>query len=369
MSYDIFKQNMLSFMRNQPNIASREQFAKKIVDEYDALIKRGFDTLNGITLQQGNKQLMYDTLLGVLNTAFQQSSGEHAIITNMGKAFQAYWTGVGSGSIIQQIIELFTREEREEAETVATDIRVEYPKTQRLYNSQIPPQQRLTHNRNVNRDDVIKRQLEIEKETSDTGTPTPSPTPSPSPKSTTPSEKGTDFTLKEKCGNGHWPALGNGPAPNFEVSSIDGTRRWYKQNPKFIKENCTQILFPTSSGDVKITVHKDLAAVVEPALKIIKEKNLQKFIDNCAGGLAVRNVTNGIRLSNHSWGTAIDMNSIRYPPGISFKDDGIYISKSGVKIRSLNDFDKGFLQVANIFQSVGMTWLRRFDPMHVSIYE
>ena len=93
MSYDIFKQNMLSYMRNQRAIGSKEDFAAKLVQEYDALIKRGYDTVNGIKLQQGNPQLMYNTLVGVLNTALQQSSGEHAILTNMGKAFQSYYVG------------------------------------------------------------------------------------------------------------------------------------------------------------------------------------------------------------------------------------------------------------------------------------
>ena len=94
MSYDIFKQNMLAFMLNQPSITAKEQFTKKMVEEYDALIKRGFDSVNGITLQEGNTALMEQVMNGVLETAFQQSSGEHAIITNMGKAFQAYWTPV-----------------------------------------------------------------------------------------------------------------------------------------------------------------------------------------------------------------------------------------------------------------------------------
>jgi hypothetical protein len=107
MSYDIFKQNMLAFMLNQPNITAKEQFAKKMVEEYDALIKRGFDSMNGITLQQGNTELMEQVLNGVLETAFQQSSGEHAIITNMGKAFQAYWTPqVGFGRQLEEIQEV-----------------------------------------------------------------------------------------------------------------------------------------------------------------------------------------------------------------------------------------------------------------------
>ena len=93
MSYDIFKQNMLSYMQNQQGIGSKEDFAKKLVQEYDSLIKRGRDTKNGITISKGNTESMESTLISVLNAAFQQSSGEHAIITNMGRAFQAYWTG------------------------------------------------------------------------------------------------------------------------------------------------------------------------------------------------------------------------------------------------------------------------------------
>jgi hypothetical protein len=93
MSYDIFKQNMLSYMRNQSAIGSKEDFAKKLVLEYDSLIKRGHDTINNITLSKGNTELMESVLNGILNTAYQQASGEHAIITNLGPAFQAYWTG------------------------------------------------------------------------------------------------------------------------------------------------------------------------------------------------------------------------------------------------------------------------------------
>lgn len=104
MSYEIFKQNMLSFMRNQASISDQQQFAKKLVEEYDALIKRGYDIENGITVQEGNTELMFQVLNGVLSTAFQQSSGEHAIITNMGKAFQSYWIPtIGVARQLEQI--------------------------------------------------------------------------------------------------------------------------------------------------------------------------------------------------------------------------------------------------------------------------
>ncbi len=350
MSYDIFKQNMLSYMRNQRAIGSKEDFAAKLVQEYDALIKRGYDTVNGIKLQQGNPQAMYNVLVGVLNTAFQQSSGEHAIITNMGPAFQAYWTGVSVFTppppTSLEEAEL-SEEDREEAAAIKRDIQVEYPKTQREYEKQFPSEAAaFAHNKNVDKNEVIKKQDEIK---------------------TTSTGGGKDAILFEKCGNGLWPALGPGPSPNFEVSSTQGARTWYKQNSAYIKQNCTQILFPTSAGDKKITVHKDLAAIVQPALDEIRKQGLQKYIENCAGGLAVRNVTGGTRLSNHSWGTAIDMNTIKYPYGYKFGDDGIYVGST--KKRNLDEFDRGFLKVAKIFQSKGMTWLKSFDPMHVSIYE
>jgi hypothetical protein len=177
-----------------------------------------------------------------------------------------------------------------------------------------------------------------------------------------------DEALFKKCGSGHWPAKGT--PGNFEVQTTEKgkcPRYWYKQNAEYLKANCTEIIFPTKGGGKKIMVHKHLAAIVKPAIEKIKAQKLEKYIENCAGGLAVRNVTCGTRFSNHAWGTAIDMNTSVYPYGYNFKEDGIYSGTT--KVRPLNDFDKGFQQVAAIFKSQGMTWLSRNDPMHVSIYE
>ena len=93
---------------------------------------------------------------------------------------------------------------------------------------------------------------------------------------------------------------------------------------------------------------------------------MEKYIKNCGGGLALRNVTDGTRLSNHSWGLAIDMNTDIYPFGYKFAADGIYSGRT--KVRDFNEFDLGFLEVAKIFQNEGLTWLKNNDPMHVSIY-
>jgi hypothetical protein len=182
-----------------------------------------------------------------------------------------------------------------------------------------------------------------------------------------------DEALFKKCGNGVWPAKGS--PGSFEVQSSENTgarcsnptRYWYKVNNEYLTKNCTEIIFPTKKGGSKIMVHKNLAAIIKPALEKIKGDGLQKYIENCAGGLAVRNVTCGTRFSNHAWGTAIDMNTSVYPYGYNFKADGIY--NGNTKVRDLNEFDKGFQQVAAIFKSQGMTWLSNNDPMHVSIYE
>ena len=103
------------------------------------------------------------------------------------------------------------------------------------------------------------------------------------------------------------------------------------------------------------------------AIADLDEKKLEKYISNCGGGIAIRNVTDGLRLSNHSWGLAIDMNTVIYPIGTKFATDGIYEGKT--KIRDYNDFDLGFIKVTKLFTDEGMTWLKSFDPMHVSIYE
>jgi hypothetical protein len=189
-----------------------------------------------------------------------------------------------------------------------------------------------------------------------------------------------DIALFNKCGNGEWPAVGT--PGNFQVrkeetagtkNGVPCPRYWYVQNTAFIKKNCTEILFPTNKGDVKIQIHKDFVPIVQPAIDKIRSLGLVKYINNCAGGLAIRNVTCGTRLTNHSWGTAIDMNTVDengkplYPYNTSFRADGIYSGK--VKKRDFTEFDLGFQKVAQVFVSVGMTWLKNNDPMHVSIYE
>jgi hypothetical protein len=104
MSLDIFKQNMLSYMQNQQGISSYADYAKKLTMEYDMAVKRGYDTVNGITVAKGNTELMESTLVAILSTALQQGSGEHATITNLGPAFIAYWTGASMAAVPPPVI-------------------------------------------------------------------------------------------------------------------------------------------------------------------------------------------------------------------------------------------------------------------------
>jgi hypothetical protein len=412
MSWQTFKDNLLEFANNPASINDTADVAKKWADEYDAAIKRGKDVLNQVSLKQGNKAAMEQLFKSALDRGLSTTT-DYDLVGEMGKGVIAYWTGAtlnefpiptipatGATSNVQVTTNIVVNAgtwqpavivpgaqtpDEDEAEAIKRDIDEEYPANQELYEAEFETEEAaMENNSNVTEEDAYKNIEEYNSEiqsdvntndsdsdVSETNPPSGTPPTPPSddlpPKSPPPVAKG-DQALFKRCGNGVWPALGT--APNFDISSTQSgkcPRYWYKVNKEYMVKNCTEIMFPTSNGDKKILVHKDLAAIVKPAIAKIKQLGLQKYIKNCGGGLAVRNVTCGTRLSNHSWGTAIDMNTEVYPYGYTFKSDGIY--SGGKKIRDLNEFDNGFKQVAAIFKSQGMTWLSNNDPMHVSIYE
>ena len=411
MSWQIFKQNLIQFANNPDSINDIDAVAKKWADEYDEAVKRGKDVLNQVSIKKGNKEAMQQLFKVALQKGLS-STAPYDLVGEMGKGVIAYWTGAtlnefpipiipatGATSNISVTANIVLNAgtwqpaapsvgvptpDEAEAEAIKRDIDEEYPANQELYEEEFESEEAaMENNSDVSEEEAYSNvesyNQEIQNEEgdeSDTNPPASTSgtsgtsgnvddlTPKPKP----PVARG-DQALFKRCGNGVWPALGE--APNFEVKETQSAggcpRYWYKTNKEYMTKNCTEIMFPTAGGDKKILVHKDLAAIVKPALAKIKEKGLQKYIKNCGGGLAVRNVTCGNRLSNHSWGTAIDMNTEVYPYGYKFKDDGIY--SGGKKVRDLNEFDKGFQQVAAIFKSQGMTWLSNNDPMHVSIYE
>lgn len=415
MSWQTFKDNILKLSSSPESINDIDLVAKTYATEYDAAIKRGKDSLHQISLQKGNVDAMTQLFKAALQKG-QTSTAPYDLVGEMGKGVIAYWSGAtmnnipvptipapGSTSNVSVVSNMVVNPgqwappiaspptpsqdeiDSEEAAAVERDINEEYPASQAAYEEQFATEEEaMANNSDVSEEQAYKDIEEYNSEVNQTeeegeiagdnppaggsgtsGTSGSSGEPDkPKPKLV---GKG-DEALFKKCGNGHWPAKGT--PGNFEVNTTEKgkcPRYWYKVNDAYLKANCTEIYFPTAKGQSKIMVHKNLAAIIKPAIEKIKAQGLQKYIENCAGGLAVRNVTCGTRFSNHAWGTAIDMNTSVYPYGYNFKDDGIYSGKT--KVRDLNDFDKGFQKVAAIFKSQGMTWLSRNDPMHVSIYE
>jgi hypothetical protein len=406
MSWQIFKDNILRYANNPDSIQDIDTVAKLYATEYDAAIKRGFDTINNISLAKGNVEGMTQLFKAALLKG-QSSTADYDLIGEMGKGVLAYWSGaslnnfpipiipapgstvnvsvvsdsVTSPGVWQPPIVIPSDSFEAAAAALKIDIEVQYPISKEIYEAQFETKQEaLENNSKVTKEEAMENiaifYSELEANPGDpnlAGDADPYPYPKNqdntyNEKSTTAATgggKASNDKLFKLCGNGLWPALGE--PGNFEVQSSSNGRTWYKQNPEYLKKNCTQIYVPTSSGNVEVTIHKNLAAIVKPVFDKIKAAGLVKYITTCGGGLAVRNVTGGQRLSNHAWGTAIDLNDNIYPYGYRFADDGIY--ENGKKIRNLNEFDKGFRQVAQLFQDSGMTWLNSHDPMHVSIYE
>jgi hypothetical protein len=403
MSWQIFKDNILRYANNPEAIQDIDTIAKVWAIEYDGAVKRGGDSVNRIAVKQGNVEGMTQIFKAALLKG-QSSTVPYDLVGELGNGVLAYWGGailnefpiptipapgstinvsivsnlVNNVGVWQPPIIVPPTSLEAAAAAVKRDIEVEYPISQEIYEAQFDtPIEALENNTDTTQEEAFQSvdqfyaEFDEAPESVDYSSPADpieenlkdEDPPKPKPKA----GKG-DLALFKVCGNNYWPALGEPGA--FEVSSTNGSRTWYKQNPEYLKANCTQIYIPTSSGNVKVTIHKNLAAIVKPAFEKIKARGLEKYINNCGGGLAVRNVTGGTRLSNHSWGTAIDLNTVEYPYGYKFSfgtEPGIYNGRK--KVRDFNDFDNGFIEVAKIFQNQGMTWLSKFDPMHVSIYE
>lgn len=92
MSWEIFKQNMLRTLNSPESLTDLDVVADKWAKEYDAAIKRGFDTINQVTLKQGNVEIMKQ-LIKLALLKGQTSQNQYDLVGEMGKAVQAYWSG------------------------------------------------------------------------------------------------------------------------------------------------------------------------------------------------------------------------------------------------------------------------------------
>jgi hypothetical protein len=98
MSWSIFKKNINTFFENVDSVDSTERVAKKIAQEYDLCMMRGFDTLNLIPIKKGNTELMKSLLLVSLNSGVSNKSN-FDFIGSLGPAIIAYWTGAIMSSL------------------------------------------------------------------------------------------------------------------------------------------------------------------------------------------------------------------------------------------------------------------------------
>ena len=412
MSWQQFKNNIQRVSDNPAGIPDTATIAKLYAQEYDACMKRGGDTINRVAIQKGNVELMEKLFKAALDKGLT-SKEPYDLVGEMGKGVLAYWTGgvmnnfptpiipsVGAIANISVTSNIVTNAgtwtpsvslppnpvvippPTPEAAAVLRDNQIEYPITRLIFEEVVPEEEQADWNKDVDYD------VAILKATGWAGRYPPGEPYTPPTRGGGGggggSRRPSDDIMYNEHANQLWPGIGE--PGSFAISSgpdADG-RIWYKQNPEYIKVNCAEVIIPLNGTmnalgerkgklltQQKVTVHKDLAAIVIPIFAQIKAKGLDKYIENTGGGLAVRNVTGGTRLSNHAWGTAIDLNSVRYPWGTNWNGNTITtpISKTQNSVRQMTDFDKGFLEVIQMFRNAGMTWLAENDPMHISIYE
>lgn len=189
-------------------------------------------------------------------------------------------------------------------------------------------------------------------------------------------------TFANKYCNGVYPAAQH-PDGTFVISRSEGPgggkgiktkvtqRHWMEVNPAYVRM-MKSVTVPLSNGKTKsIEVHPDLANKLKTVFEVVKQKGLQKYINSCAGGLAVRNVTDGTRLSNHAYGFAIDINSTSdgWEFGAKWNVEKKTVTNSGGKTRNWTEFDEGFYEIVKIMKNYGVGWLGSMDPMHFSLHE
>jgi len=92
MSWDIFKQNILSVVTNPETINSTDTIADLYATEYDAAIKRGADILFQSKMKTGNVQSLKLLIKSALDGGVSQKE-PYDLVGEMGKGVLAYWAG------------------------------------------------------------------------------------------------------------------------------------------------------------------------------------------------------------------------------------------------------------------------------------
>jgi len=92
MSWELFKRNILKYSNNPEAITDINQVAKFYAREYDMAIKRGYDSVNFVTMQRGNVIIM-EKLFKLALKSGGLATSPYNLVGNMGKGVIAYWTG------------------------------------------------------------------------------------------------------------------------------------------------------------------------------------------------------------------------------------------------------------------------------------
>ena len=92
MSWQIFKDNIVRMSDNPDAIPDIDTVAKTYAREYDAAIKRGKDTIEGVSLQKGNVEIMEALFKAALQKGLT-STAPYDLVGEMGKGVLAYWSG------------------------------------------------------------------------------------------------------------------------------------------------------------------------------------------------------------------------------------------------------------------------------------
>lgn len=92
MSWQIFKDNIVRMSDNPDAIPDIDTVAKTYAREYDAAIKRGKDTIEGVSLQKGNVEIMESLFKAALQKGLT-STEPYDLVGEMGKGVIAYWGG------------------------------------------------------------------------------------------------------------------------------------------------------------------------------------------------------------------------------------------------------------------------------------
>lgn len=82
---------MLNFMRNQEGIEEYQDFSKKFVEEYDSLIKRGYQSFNFVRIEKGGTDFAEFKTDIACQSALAVEEGLHTFLDDVGESIISYW--------------------------------------------------------------------------------------------------------------------------------------------------------------------------------------------------------------------------------------------------------------------------------------